>query len=89
MTPPDPVPSRSYELKIADLAAETRRNTLLAAATRRLYDTLTAEFRVRGYSGSTVRDFYLSGFPEDERAALIAALRSQGVYADWMEAPDA
>lgn len=72
----------AYEAKIQDFARETLRSSILSAVALRLYDTLMAEVSDR-WSSSERAHYFSRGFPAEEKAALVAALRSRnGTSAD-------
>lgn len=78
----------AYEAKIQDFARETLRSSTLSALALRLYDTLMAEVRDR-WSSSERSHYFSRGFPPEEKATLVAALRGRGggtsAEADYIE----
>lgn len=64
----------AYEAKIADLARETLRTSTLSAALRRLYMGYCGAAKDAGYLPHQIRRYFVSGFPPDEREAVLAAL---------------
>lgn len=76
----------AYEAKIADLARETRRTSMLSAALRRLYNGYAGAAKDAGYLPHQIRRFFTAGFPPDELEALLSALPED--EREWISADD-